>query len=234
LTTGLKTSFGSADTTVWIIMLVAVFVSIGGKILGVTLPAYLSGQSLPYSLTLGALMQCKGLMEIVIVTILLQKGAIGSVAFTALVLMALVSTAMTAPLAHLLVALFGESATQTRQPAVPAVSVDHVPVSASPAASGPYLVIDEVPEPVPVTKPEIIIGRHSQDDIRLADVRVSRHHARLAQAGDGYEIHNLTAVRSEPNPMLVNGVEKEHTPLKDGDVVSLGGVTFTFKTNKAA
>jgi Kef-type K+ transport system membrane component KefB len=234
LTTGLKTSFGSADTTVWIIMLVAVFVSIGGKILGITLPAYLSGQSLPYSLTLGALMQCKGLMEIVIVTILLQKGAIGPVAFTSLVLMALVSTAMTAPLAQLFVGLFGESATQTREPAVPAVSVDHVPVSASPAASGPYLVIDEVPEPVPVTKPEIIIGRHSQDDIRLADVRVSRHHARLAQAGDGYEIHNLTAVRSEPNPMLVNGVEKEHTPLKDGDVVSLGGVTFTFKTNKAA
>ena len=234
LTTGLKTSFGGADTTVWIVMAAAIVVSMGGKILGVTLPAYFSGQSLPYSLTLGALMQCKGLMEIVIVTILLQKGAIGPVTFTALVLMALVSTAITAPLAQLCVRLFGEAATQTREHAVPAVSVDHVPVSAAPAATGPYLLIDEVAEPVPVTKPEVIIGRHSQDDIRLADVRVSRHHARLVQSGDGYEIHNLTAVRSEPNSMLVNGIEKEHTPLRDGDVVSLGGVTFKFKTQKAA
>jgi hypothetical protein len=77
---------------------------------------------------------------------------------------------------------------------------------------------------------EAVIGRHSTDDIRIPDVRVSRHHARLVANGDGrFEIHNLTAVRSEPNPMLVNGVDREHAHIGDGDVVTLGGVSFTFR-----
>jgi pSer/pThr/pTyr-binding forkhead associated (FHA) protein len=83
---------------------------------------------------------------------------------------------------------------------------------------------------VAVLQPEVVIGRHSEDDIRVPDVRVSRHHARLvAKRGGGFEIHNLTAVRSEPNPMLVNGEAREHADINDGDVVSLGGVNFTFR-----
>jgi hypothetical protein len=81
---------------------------------------------------------------------------------------------------------------------------------------------------VTVKRPEVVIGRHSEDDIQVRDVRVSRHHARLVARRDGgFEIHNLTAVRSEPNPMQVNGVTREHANLQDGDIVSLGGVSFT-------
>jgi pSer/pThr/pTyr-binding forkhead associated (FHA) protein len=94
---------------------------------------------------------------------------------------------------------------------------------------GPSLDFADRGGTVPITKPEAIIGRHSDDDIRIPDVRVSRHHARLTSADGHYEIHNLTAVRSEPNPLLVNGVEKEHAQLHDGDEISLGGVKFTFK-----
>jgi Kef-type K+ transport system membrane component KefB len=50
---------------------------------------------------LGALLQTKGLMEVVVLTILLDAGVIGPVAFSALVLMALVSTAATMPLTRL-------------------------------------------------------------------------------------------------------------------------------------
>jgi hypothetical protein len=83
---------------------------------------------------------------------------------------------------------------------------------------------------VAIRRGEVVIGRHSSDDVRIPDVRVSRHHARLVALGDGgFEIHNLTAVRSEPNPMLVNGVDREHARIDDGDVISLGGVTFTFR-----
>ncbi len=83
---------------------------------------------------------------------------------------------------------------------------------------------------VAIRRKEVVIGRHSTDDIRVPDVRVSRHHARLVATDDGrFEIHNLTAVRSEPNPMLVNGVELEHAHVGDGDVVTLGGVDFTFR-----
>jgi hypothetical protein len=77
---------------------------------------------------------------------------------------------------------------------------------------------------------EVVIGRHSTDDVRIPDVRVSRHHARLVARSDGgFEIHNLTAVRSEPNPMLINGVDREHAKIADGDVITLGGVSFKFR-----
>ena len=61
--------------------------------------------------------------------------------------------------------------------------------------------------PVAVRSSEVTIGRHSSDDIRVSDIRVSRHHARLvAKRGGGFEIHNLTAVRSEPNDQTITGV----------------------------
>lgn len=89
---------------------------------------------------------------------------------------------------------------------------------------------DDFPGRVPIRQGETVIGRHSDDDIRIKDVRVSRHHARiLASGGGNFEIQNLTAARSEPNPMLVNGEDREHAAVADGDVVTLGGVSFTFR-----
>ena len=86
------------------------------------------------------------------------------------------------------------------------------------------------PGRVPIRRGESVIGRHSDDDVRVQDVRVSRHHARIVAGERGsFEIHNLTAVRSEPNPMLVNGQSREHAEVVDGDVITLGGVSFTFR-----
>lgn len=83
---------------------------------------------------------------------------------------------------------------------------------------------------VHIERPEVVIGRHTQDDIRINDVRVSRHHARLiAKRDGGFEIHNLTSVRPEPNPMQINGETREHADIVDGDVVTLGGVSFVFR-----
>ena len=104
-----------------------------------------------------------------------------------------------------------------------------IAVSERPATLA-VLEFDTAPFTVVMTRPEVVIGRHTQDDIRIADVRVSRHHAKLvAKREGGFEIHNLTAVRSEPNPMLVNGEAREHADIDDGDVVTLGGVSFTFR-----
>ena len=52
------------------------------------------------SLALGALLQCKGLMEIVAATILRDQGLISERAFAALVPLAVVSTLLTGPLFH--------------------------------------------------------------------------------------------------------------------------------------
>ena len=99
-----------------------------------------------------------------------------------------------------------------------------------PVHHGPVLQFEDNVGTVPLVKSEVVIGRHSQDDIRVPDVRVSRHHARLRLIDGGkVELTNLTADRSEPNPVTVNGVEKEHAVLVDGDRVSLGGVVFTLR-----
>jgi Kef-type K+ transport system membrane component KefB len=257
LATGLKVKFSfSGDPTVWYLLVLALVVCVGGKFVGVTVPAYLSGQSAPFSITLGALMQCKGLMEIVVVTILHEQKIIGDALFSALILTALISTAMTAPIARLCEHIFGDRATSTREEDKVAVSVAEpvpeavpapvparapapaeIPVVPAPptAPALPTLMFDHDIGPVPMPKPDIQIGRHSEDEIRIDDVRVSRHHARLTAIGDGkFELYNQTAVRSEPNPILVNGVEKERTVLQDGDVVTIGGVNFTFRDKPAA
>jgi Kef-type K+ transport system membrane component KefB len=232
LSTGLKTSFSFADPSVWMIVVAAMIVCVGGKFLGVTLPAYLSGESGPFSITLGVLMQCKGLMEIVVVTVLYQKGVFGQATFSALVLVALISTAMTVPLCRLCERAFGDAATRARVREAAGVPVEatHVaPAAGSEKVPLTVLVFEDDLGTIAMAKPEVVIGRHSADDIRINDVRVSRHHARLQDFGGRLEIHNQTAVRSEPNPILINGVEREHAVLSDGDQVSLGGVVFTVR-----
>ena len=229
LATGLKTSFSFADTSVWLVVLVAMVVCVGGKFLGVSLPARASGESWPFAVTLGVLMQCKGLMEIVVVTVLYQKGVFGPATFSALVLVALISTAITVPLARVCQRLYGDRATLARDREAVVVPLDTPPVRQAGEPSRPMLVFDAPLGAIPVTKSEVIIGRHSSDDIPISDIRVSRHHARLHAVDGAYEIHNLTAVRSEPNPMQINGTEREHAVLRDGDRVSLGGIEFTFR-----
>lgn len=228
LATGLKTSFSFSDASVWIVVVVALVVCVGGKFLGVVAPMLLSGERIPFAITLGVVLQCKGLMEIVVVTVLYQKGVLGPTTFSALVLVALITTAMTVPLARLCHRAFGDAATRPRERDVAAPAAPAAPPARA-TAKGPMLVFDERLGTVPIEKPEVIIGRHSSDDIKVQDVRVSRHHARLLWADGRAEIHNLTAVRSEPNPILVNGIEKEHAELHDGDRISLGGVMATFR-----
>jgi len=69
-----------------------------GKAVGTAAAARLVGESWDFSLRLGALAQAKGLMELVVATILLDCNVISSTVFSALILMALISTALTLPL----------------------------------------------------------------------------------------------------------------------------------------
>ena len=229
LATGLKTSFSFSDGSVWMVVLVSMIVCVGGKFVGISLPARSSGESWPFAATLGVLMQCKGLMEIVVVTVLYQKGVLGPVTFSALVLVALISTAITVPMARFCDRLFGEAATAALDRRPQPHPLEAAPVTPAAAHGHPTLVFDNGHGTIPLLKSEVVIGRHSGDDVQINDIRVSRHHARLKAIDGVYEIHNQTAVRSEPNTMLVNGVEREHVRLSDGDRVSLGGIEFTFR-----
>lgn len=63
--------------------------------------ARLTGQDNPTALGIGALMNARGLMELIIINIGLQRGIIGPALFSMLVLMAIVTTLMASPLFEL-------------------------------------------------------------------------------------------------------------------------------------
>ena len=83
--------------TLWIAAL-SLVVAIAGKMAGVALPALRAGMGWRKSLALGALLQTKGLVEVVVLTVLLDARVISTTAFSGLLLMALASTLLARPL----------------------------------------------------------------------------------------------------------------------------------------
>ncbi|HYD69629.1 cation:proton antiporter [Azospirillum sp.] len=96
--TGLKVTIDLGEPAQWTVFLVATLTTLAGKVLGTTLPARLTGESWPDALRLGTLMPCKGLMEVIVLTILLEAGVLSLGCFSAMVLMAVATTALTQPL----------------------------------------------------------------------------------------------------------------------------------------
>lgn len=73
-----------------------------GKIGGTMITGVLVGETWSSTLRLGTLLQTKGLTEIVVLTILLDNGIISNAAFSAMTLMALISTALVMPVTRVL------------------------------------------------------------------------------------------------------------------------------------
>ena len=89
--------------------------TVAGKVAGTALPARLSGEGWPTALVLGALMQTKGLMEVVVLTVLLDAGLIGPGIFSAMVAMAILCTLATVPLTRLALSRQGGQALPAEQ-----------------------------------------------------------------------------------------------------------------------
>jgi Kef-type K+ transport system membrane component KefB len=80
------------------LMLFVVVIASVGKIAGGAIGARMSGYDWRESMAAGSLMNARGLMELVVMKIGLDAGVIGAEMFTMLMVMALVTTAMTGPL----------------------------------------------------------------------------------------------------------------------------------------
>lgn len=97
--TGLRTQIGLLDEWgMWGITVIIVAVAMGGKFIGSALAARFVGQSWRESFIIGALMNTRGLIELVVLNIGYDLGILSDEIFTMLVLMALITTFMTAPL----------------------------------------------------------------------------------------------------------------------------------------
>jgi Kef-type K+ transport system membrane component KefB len=99
--TGLRTFIDFGSTSFLAMFLLSTVVAMASKILGTALAARWVGEPWRVAFSLGSLMQTKGLMEVVILTIFRSAGFISSEIFSALILMSLVCTAMTMPLTAL-------------------------------------------------------------------------------------------------------------------------------------
>jgi len=101
--TGLRTQIGLlVSDGLWAVCLVILLVAVAGKIIGTVGAARIMGQSWKNSLSLGALMNTRGLMELVVLNIGYDLGVISPEIFVMLVIMAVATTFMTGPLLNLI------------------------------------------------------------------------------------------------------------------------------------
>jgi Kef-type K+ transport system membrane component KefB len=96
---GLNTKVGLVNTGwLWVVTLLIFLAACAGKGLACWAAARLSGASSSEAMGIGALMNARGLMELVLLNITLQRGVITETTYTILVMMTLATTLMAYPL----------------------------------------------------------------------------------------------------------------------------------------
>ena len=117
--TGLRTQVGLLnDVESWLLCLLIIAVATVGKLGGTAVAARLTGMGWREALRLGALMNTRGLMELIALNIGFDLGILSPRIFTMLVIMALATTVLTGPL----LSLFGSNQRAPEgepQPSVP-------------------------------------------------------------------------------------------------------------------
>lgn len=105
--TGLRTQIGLLNEGyLWIICLLILLTAVFGKFIGASLISRLVGESWETSLSIGALMNTRGLMELIVINIGYDLGILSPKMFAIMLLMALFTTFMTGPILDLINKLF--------------------------------------------------------------------------------------------------------------------------------
>lgn len=141
---GLKTRIGLLNSAeLWFYTALIIFVACAGKFGGSMLAARFCGLQWRESAAIGILMNTRGLLELVILTIGRDLGVISDAVFAMMVLMALVTTFLTTPILSWVYPsrLFGMEKKE-RDPAVPATFSILIPVS-HPKSAKPLLHLAE-------------------------------------------------------------------------------------------
>ena len=92
------------------------------------------------------------------------------------------------------------------------------------------LVLQPTGAVLEVTRPDVIVGRHSHADVRLALPDVSRRHCRMVHANGRWEVIDLHSL----NGCWVNDQAVERAVLNHGDTLRLGGFTFMVDLSRPA
>lgn len=133
LDTGLQANISISNQAIWIIFGIGMAICVLVKLAATLLFARLAGENTAFGVMAGVLLQTKGLMELVIVTVFRDVGIVSGDTYSALVLVALASTAITMPICNLLLGPWHEKIEASgREPAVAAA----VPVVSSSGRAG--------------------------------------------------------------------------------------------------
>jgi pSer/pThr/pTyr-binding forkhead associated (FHA) protein len=73
-----------------------------------------------------------------------------------------------------------------------------------------------------LTKPDVLVGRHSDMDVRLPLPDVSRRHCRFVFTNSGWQVVDLNSL----NGVHLNGKRVAHATLRNGDRLRIGGFLF--------
>jgi Kef-type K+ transport system membrane component KefB len=101
---GLNTKIGLLNSWyLWGMCLLVLLMAVLGKGVACTIAAKMSGLTTRESLGIGTLMNARGLMELIIINIGLQRGIISEGLFATLVIMAIITTLMASPIFDLVI-----------------------------------------------------------------------------------------------------------------------------------
>ena len=108
---GLNTRLDTVNSLMLLALALGILlVSVAAKFGACWLAARLAGEDNRTAMGIGALMNARGLMELIIINIGLQKGIIGPTLFSMMVLMAIITTVMAGPLFEI---VYGRKARET-------------------------------------------------------------------------------------------------------------------------
>jgi pSer/pThr/pTyr-binding forkhead associated (FHA) protein len=75
---------------------------------------------------------------------------------------------------------------------------------------------------VHIDRPEMIVGRHSQADVRLSLPDISRRHCRFVFTDGSWQVYDLNSL----NGVFVNGERLHEAIIRHGDRVRIGSLIF--------
>src|SRR5262249_52809061 len=75
---------------------------------------------------------------------------------------------------------------------------------------------------IELTHPDMLVGRHSEADVRLPLPDVSRRHCRFVYGGGRWQVLDLNSL----NGVYVNAAPVQQAYLAQGDLVRIGGFVF--------
>jgi Kef-type K+ transport system membrane component KefB len=120
---GLNTKIGLLNSWyLWAICLLVLLTAVLGKGVACTIAARVSGLTTRESLGIGTLMNARGLMELIIINIGLQRGIISEGLFATLVIMAIITTLMASPIFDLVIGKDSPTADHSDDASPPAIA----------------------------------------------------------------------------------------------------------------